>query len=86
MKAEQLAVRCRSISKGHLSDVEHGFTRPTVATPAELARHLGVLPLDLVTFPAEDERQRLLDQTRGLSAAEIKRLLGTIGPQRAKGK
>ncbi len=62
-------------SKGYLSDIEHGLARPSVATLKKIADHLGVLLLDLVTFPDEDDRQRLTDTLRAASKAQIKRCL-----------
>ena len=61
-------------SKGHLSNIEKGLVRPTIETLRVLAEGLEVLPLDVLTFPDEDERQRLIDQTRSMSNAEIRRL------------
>ncbi len=73
---EQLAARTALGSKGHLSNLEKGLVCPTVQTLKSLADALGVLPLDLVTFPADDARQALVDKTRGLSAAKLEALLG----------
>ncbi|AKU89892.1 hypothetical protein AKJ08_0279 [Vulgatibacter incomptus] len=56
-------------SKGHLSDLERGLTRPTVSTLKVLADRLGVALLDLVTFPDEDERQRRIDRERASGAS-----------------
>jgi transcriptional regulator with XRE-family HTH domain len=66
-------------SKGYISDIEHGLARPTVATLKKIADHLGVLLLDLVTFPDEDDRQRLTDTIRRVaSKPEIKQYLGDL--------
>jgi len=46
-----------------------------------LADHLGVLPLELLTFPEDDERQRLVDRIRTMSSAEIKKLLKALADQ-----
>jgi transcriptional regulator with XRE-family HTH domain len=72
---EKLAYGSGLISKGHLSDLEKGLVRPTVQTLRTLAEQLEVKILDLVTFPADDDRQRLIDLTRKLSPSVIRRLI-----------
>ncbi len=72
---EKLAFESEGFSKGHLSSLERGLVMPTVATLAVLAERLGVLPLDVVTFPADDDRQRLVDATRSLPKGTIRKLL-----------
>ena len=71
---EKLAYESELGSKGYLSDIESGLALPSLKTLAVLADHLGLLLLDLVTFPAESERQQFIDHTRGLSSAGIRRL------------
>lgn len=71
---EKLAYESELGSKGHLSNIEKGLVRPTVQTLKVLADHLGVLPLDLLTFPDEDIRQSVIDRTRTLSSAALRRL------------
>ncbi len=61
LSLEKLAYESELGSKGHLSDVERGLTRPTVSTLKTIADRLGVALLDLVTFPDEDPRQRRID-------------------------
>jgi transcriptional regulator with XRE-family HTH domain len=61
---EKLAYESDLGSKGHLSDLEKGLTRPNVHTLKVLADHLGLLPLDLLTFPEQDQRQRAIDAQR----------------------
>ena len=58
-------------SKGHLSNMERGLVRPTIQTLKQVADGLGVLPLDLMTFPKHDVRQRLVDLTRQASLKKI---------------
>ena len=58
-------------SKGHLSNMERGLVRPNIQTLKQIADGLGVLPLDLMTFPKHDLRQRLVDMTRQLSLKRI---------------
>jgi transcriptional regulator with XRE-family HTH domain len=72
---EQLAYESELGSKGHLSNLERGLAVPTVQTLKVLADHLGILPLDLVTFPEDDERQALVDATRTFRKGTIRRLL-----------
>ena len=63
------------IGKGHLSDVEKGLAVPTILTLQRLADRLGVLLLDLVTFPERDDRQKLVERSRRLSASAIRAIL-----------
>jgi transcriptional regulator with XRE-family HTH domain len=72
---EKLAYESEVGSKGYLSDVEKGLARPTVETLQAIADRLEVSLLDLVTFPDESDRQRLVDRTRRLSKGTIKKLL-----------
>ena len=58
-------------SKGHLSNMERGLVRPNINTLKQVADGLGVLPSDLLTFPKEDMRQRLIELTRHLSLRKI---------------
>lgn len=77
---EKLAYESDIDSKGFLSDIEKGRARPTVKTLAAIAARLDVQLLDLVTFPADDERQRLVDRTRRLTKGAIRRLLRETAP------
>jgi transcriptional regulator with XRE-family HTH domain len=72
---EKLAYESELGSKRHLSDIERGLTRPTIATLKALADHLGVDLLDVVTFPDASPRQRLVDMTRGMSGDGLQQLL-----------
>ena len=72
---EKLAYESELGSKGHLSNLERGLARPTIQTLQSLADRLEVKLLDLVTFPDEDDRAKLVDHTRGMSATELRRLL-----------
>jgi transcriptional regulator with XRE-family HTH domain len=72
---EKLAYEGGLKSKGHLSGIERGLVLPTLQTLALLADRLGVELLDLVTFPAESDRQRLVDATRSMKAGTIRRLI-----------
>ena len=72
---EKLAYESELGSKGHLSTLEKGLARPTIQTLQVIADRLEVKLLDLVTFPDEDERAKLIDRTRTMSSADIRRLL-----------
>ncbi|AUX43684.1 uncharacterized protein SOCE26_051360 [Sorangium cellulosum] len=72
---EKLAFESELGSKGHLSSIERGLVRPTIHTLQVLADRLGVLLLDLVTFPEDDERQKLIDRTRLLPRGTLRKLV-----------
>lgn len=72
---EKLAYESEVGSKGFLSDVEKGLARPTLKTLEKIAERLEVALVDVVTFPDEDERQRLIDRTRRLSKGTVRKLL-----------
>ena len=58
--------------------MERGLVRPNIQTLKQIANGLGVLPLDLMTFPKADLRQRLIDLTRGLSLKRIGEALRSL--------
>jgi transcriptional regulator with XRE-family HTH domain len=72
---QELAETSELGSKGHLSNLERGLARPNIQTLKQIANGLGVLPLDLMTFPTEDLRQRLVNASRDLS---LKRVAETL--------
>jgi len=72
---QELAETSELGSKGHLSNMERGLVRPNIQTLKQVADGLGVLPLDLLTFPKRDVRQKLVDLTRHLS---LKKLSETV--------
>ena len=72
---EKLAYESELGSKGHLSNLERGLAVPNVHTLQVIADRLGVNILDLVTFPEDDDRQRLVDRIRLLSKGTIRKLL-----------
>jgi DNA-binding XRE family transcriptional regulator len=76
---EKLAYEAGLKSKGHLSGIEKGLVRPTLQTLAVLAERLEVDLLDLLTFPEESPRQRLVDLTRQMSPGTIRRLVRDAG-------
>jgi len=72
---QELAETSELGSKGHLSNMERGLVRPNIQTLKQIADGLGVLPLDLMTFPKHNVRQKLVDLTRQLT---LKRVSETI--------
>jgi transcriptional regulator with XRE-family HTH domain len=75
---EKLAYESEVGSKGHLSSVEKGLVRPTAHTLKALADGLGVRLADMVSFPDENDREKLFDLTRNLSGASMKILLRRV--------
>lgn len=63
-----------AMSKGHLSSVEHGLAAITVETIERIALALGLLPMDLLTFPDEDVRAEVGDLVRYLPGSEVPKL------------
>lgn len=74
---EQLAYSC-DFSKGQLSTIEKGLAVPTATTLATLAEGLETLPLDLLTFPENGPREKLVDMTRGLSKKELDAIIALL--------
>ena len=72
---ERLAYESEVGSKGHLSNIERGLVRPTAHTLKALADRLGVQLADLVSFPGDGDRARLLDLTRRMTAPRVRLLL-----------
>lgn len=71
MTIQQLAETSEIGSKGHISNMERGLVRPNIQTLKQLADGLGVLPLDLLTFPKVDIRQKLIDLSRSISRTKL---------------
>lgn len=74
---EKLAYSCE-FSKGQLSTIEKGLAVPTASTLNVLAEGLEALPLDLLTFPEDSPRERLIDMTRGLSKKELEAIIALL--------
>ncbi len=74
---EQLAYSC-DFSKGQLSTIEKGLAVPTAATLSVLAEGLEALPLDLLTFPEESPREKLIERSRKASRKEIEAALARL--------
>lgn len=75
MTIQELAETSKVGSKGHISNMERGLVRPNVQTLKNVADGLDVLPLDLMTFPKKDLRQRLVDLTRALKRSHLAELI-----------
>jgi transcriptional regulator with XRE-family HTH domain len=67
-------------SKGHVSNLERGLVRPTVQTLMRIAENMGLSICDLLVFPEEDDRQRLIDRTRTMTKGSIRKILRDAGP------
>lgn len=80
---EELANTSKLGSKGHLSNMERGLVRPNIQTLKLIANGLGVLPLDLMTFPKKNVRQKLVDLTRTLSVKQLNETLRWLGKSQA---
>ena len=72
---ERLAFESELGSKGHLSNIERGLTRPTIHTLKIIADRLEVDVIDLVTFPEDSERHKLVERTRWLGRGTTRKLL-----------
>jgi transcriptional regulator with XRE-family HTH domain len=59
------------VRTSRLLKIERGEIRITIDTVAKLANGLAVEMFDLVTFPEEDDVQRLVDLTRHLSPEQL---------------
>lgn len=79
---EKLAYESDVGSKGYLSDIEKGLAVPSLSTLEKLAHSLEVELLDLVTLPEQGPRHQLVDATRTMSAAAVRRLLADARDQR----
>lgn len=64
-------------SKGHLSDVERGHSRPSLATLAKIAERLGVDLVDLVNV-GSNLRQQLIDASRNTSDDTLRKAIAAL--------
>jgi transcriptional regulator with XRE-family HTH domain len=84
MTIQQLAETSEIGSKGHISNMERGLVRPNIQTLKQVADGLGVLPLDLMTFPKLDLRQKLIDLTRYVSRMKLGEILRVLSKHAKK--
>lgn len=62
------------LSKGHLSSIEHGLAAITIQTILRVAKGLNLPPLYVLTFPADDERDHIMELVRKLPSSEVTKL------------
>lgn len=62
------------LSKSHLTSIEDGLASITIEMLERIARGLDVLPMDLCTFPEDDERGRIADVVRTMPTNELPKL------------
>lgn len=62
------------LSKGHLSSIEHGLAAITIQTILRVAKGLGLPALYVLTFPADDERDHIMELVRKLPSSEVAKL------------
>jgi hypothetical protein len=55
--------------------LERGLVRPTTHTLTVLAEPLGLLPYDLLCFPDQDDRRKVIDATRTSDEQTIRQVL-----------
>lgn len=65
-------------SKGYLSDIEKGLAFPSLSMLKRFADCLGVEVLDFLTLPERGPRHQLVDATRTMSGAAVRRLLAEV--------
>jgi len=63
-----------AISKGHLSSIEQGLAAITIETVERIARGLDVPPFCVMTFPADDEVNRIADLARKVPKGERRKI------------
>jgi len=73
MSLHDLAV-AGAMSKGHLSSIEQGLAAITIETLERIARALGVPSLCIITFPADDDLDRIAELARKLPKNERRKL------------
>jgi len=71
---EKLAYECGR-SKSYVCEIEAGKKVPSLAALGEFAERLGVPVFDLLVFPDDGERERLIDSTRGMEPGAITNML-----------
>ena len=80
---EKLAYECDR-SKSYVCEIESGKKVPSLAALGAFADRLGVRVFDLLVFPDDGVRERLVDATRRLAPSAISELLA--GTESAKGE
>jgi transcriptional regulator with XRE-family HTH domain len=67
-----------AMDKGHVSSIERGLLIPNLATLRALADGLGMDVVDLVIDPESSDRHRLIEATRDLPPAKLRRVLSAL--------
>ena len=63
------------IAKGTVSELENGYVRASLPMLERIAAALDVDVIDVLTFPEDNIRHELIDATRNLPVATLRRLL-----------
>jgi transcriptional regulator with XRE-family HTH domain len=66
------------VNKGHISSIELGLASITIQTISRLAKGLGLPPLYLLVFAADDDRDAIVELVRRLPAHEVVKLRRTL--------
>lgn len=83
MTQEKLAYECGR-AKSYVCEIESGKKVPSLALLAEFANRLGVPVFDLLVFPDDGERERLIDATRALGTDAITDMLASAAANRKR--
>jgi transcriptional regulator with XRE-family HTH domain len=75
---ERLAFE-NGVPKATITNLIKGRARPSIVTLKKIAVGLNVELLDLFTEPADSDRHRLIDRTRGMPVTTLRRLLLAVG-------
>lgn len=78
---EKLAYECGR-AKSYVCEIESGKKVPSLALLAEFADRLGVPVFDLLVFPDDGQRERLIDATRALATDAITDMLARTAASR----
>jgi transcriptional regulator with XRE-family HTH domain len=82
------------LSKGHLSNMEHGRVLMTIGTISAVGRGLGLPPFLLLMFPDDEPFAALIERVRLEQGGDLERtaqvirrvMFGRGGPKRLPGK
>jgi len=77
---EKLAYECGH-AKSYVCEIESGKKLPSLKALSEFASRLGVPVFDLLVFPGEGARERLIDATRSLPEDAVAQLLALAEPK-----
>jgi len=77
MTIPQLA-KASGVSKGQISTIERGLVVMKVRTLTAIARGLGVMPAQIVTFPEEGALEAVAEMLFRMPEAERRRVVGRV--------